>query len=70
MVKYISGGSNGIGASQSAEYNFQKSQVVPEIAAIKRQAAYLDSAEYKIIKAYAEVGKVPPDEVLAQVRGK
>jgi hypothetical protein len=70
-VKYVSGGSAGIATTDyppSATYHFHKHEILPEILALKEQAAYQDSAEYKVIKAYADVGKVAPEEVLAKLR--
>jgi hypothetical protein len=71
VIKYVSGGSAGIAtpdAPPSSKYSFDKAQILPELVALQRRAAYADSAEGKLIAAYAAVGKVPPDEVLAKVR--
>jgi hypothetical protein len=68
MVKHVSGGSKGINTEGSNEYHFNKSETVPELVALRKIQAYTDSAEYRIVKAYADVGKAPPDEVLAKLR--
>ena len=71
VIKYVSGGSQGIATGQTSDYySFDKAQIVPEYVALQERAAYQDSAEFKIIKAYADAGKVPPEEVLAKVRGR
>jgi hypothetical protein len=36
---------------------------------LQRRAAYVDSAEGRLIEAYRQVGKEPPEEALAKVRG-
>jgi hypothetical protein len=70
VIKYVSGGSKGIATNDdpTGHYNFNKSQIIPELVELQRQAAYMDSAEFRIIKAYAEAGKVPPAEVLAKLK--
>jgi hypothetical protein len=68
VVKFVSGGSAGIVTEPASGYSFRKSETVPELALLQRQAAYMDSAEYKVIKAYAEAGKEPPPELLAKLR--
>jgi hypothetical protein len=63
-VKYVSGGSQGIldpDKPRPPMHSFMKSQALPELRALQRQAAYHDSAEYKIAQAYKAVGKEPPD---------
>jgi hypothetical protein len=71
LVKFVSGGSQGIATPDSPQlrqgYTFSKDDL-PEIQALRRQQAYADSAEFKVIKAYADAGKTPPPEVLAKVR--
>ena len=51
-------------------YHFHKADILPEYIELQRQLAYQDSAEFKVIQAYADAGKVAPEEVLAKVRGK
>ena len=68
VAKYVSGGSAGISDSPPNGYSFNKAQMTPEIIELQRRAAYLESTEYKIIKAYADAGKVPPESVLASLR--
>jgi hypothetical protein len=73
LVRYVSQGSEGIATPDnppSPMYHFHKADILPELIELQRQAAYLDSAEFKVIKAYRDVGKEPPEEVLAKVRGK
>ena len=67
-VRYVSGGTAGINTDPPDGYNFLKYETIPELIELQRRAAYLDSAEYKVIKAYRDVGKEPPPEVLAQLR--
>jgi hypothetical protein len=71
IVRYVSGGSQGIATTDnppSSMYHFHKHEIIPELIELQRQAAYQDSAEYKLIKAYADVGKVAPEEILAKIR--
>jgi hypothetical protein len=70
VIKYVSGGSKGIATNDdpTGHYHFNKSEIIPELVELQRQAAFADSAEGKIIAAYASVGKTPPDEVLAQLK--
>jgi hypothetical protein len=68
VMRYVSGGSKGIRTPDSPKqntYNFIKSQTSPEIAEMRRQAAYADSPEARIIKAYREAGE--PEERLGVV---
>jgi hypothetical protein len=70
MRCYVSGGSDGIATPRHLPpegYVFDKSDL-PEYVELRRLAAYQDSAEFKIIEAYAAAGKEPPPEVLAKVR--
>jgi hypothetical protein len=63
-IRYVSGGSQGIldpDKPRPPTHSFMKSQALPELRALQRQAAYQDSAEYKIAEAYRAVGKTPPD---------
>jgi hypothetical protein len=72
-IRYVSGGSAGIATPDnqpSNTYHFHKHEYLPELIELQKQAAYLDSAEFKVIEAYAMAGKVAPEEVLAKVRGK
>ena len=68
VVKYVSGGSAGISGAPPSGYIFNKSQTIPELVALQKHAEYLDLTEYKVIKAYADAGKVPPESVLASLR--
>ena len=68
VMRYVSGGSKGIRTPDSPKqntYNFMKSQTSPEIAEMRRQAAYADSPEARIIQAYRDAGE--PEERLGQV---
>jgi hypothetical protein len=68
VMRYVSGGSKGIRTPDSPKqntYNFIKSQTSPEIAEMRRQAAYADSPEARIIKAYRDAGE--PEERLGVV---
>ena len=63
-VKYVSGGSAGIldpDKPRPSTHSFMKSQALPELRELQRQAAYRDSAEYKIIEAYKASGLPIPD---------
>jgi hypothetical protein len=73
LVRYVSGGSEGIATPDnppSSMYHFHKQDILPELIELQRQAAYLDSAEYRVRKVYEDIGKEVPEEVLAQVRRK
>jgi hypothetical protein len=71
VVKYVSTGSQGIATENpSAYYSFDKANIVPEYVELQRRAAFADSAEGKLIAAYAAVDKIPPEEILAKIRGK
>ena len=73
LVRYVSQGSEGIATPDnppSPMYHFHKAEILPELIEVQRRLAYKDSAEYKVRMAYREVGKEPPEEVLAKVRGK
>jgi hypothetical protein len=73
LIKYVSGGSQGIATTDnppSSMYHFHKQDILPELMELQRQAAYLDSAEYRVRKVYEDIGKEVPEEVLAKVRGK
>ena len=73
LVRYVSGGSQGFATPDnppSSMYHFHKAEIVPELIELQRQAAYLDSAEYRVRKVYEDIGKEVPDEVLVKVRGK
>ena len=73
LIKYVSGGSAGIATPDSQPspmYHFAKHEILPEILALKEQAAYLNLAEYRVRKVYEDIGQEPPKSVLAQVRGK
>jgi hypothetical protein len=67
LVKYVSGGSAGISSSPAAEYSFDKSHL-PEFAELQRREEYKNSAEFKVIEAYALAGKEVPNEVLEKIR--
>ena len=70
VVRQVSGGSDGIltpDKPQPPVYNFMKTQTLPELIEMRRQAAYNDSAEAKIIKAYKDVGKEPPADVMKKI---
>jgi hypothetical protein len=70
VVKYVSGGSAGIATENpSNHYSFDKADMIPELIELQRRAAYVDSAEGRLIEAYRQVGKEPPEEALAKVRG-
>jgi hypothetical protein len=51
-------------------YHFHKHEVLPELIELQRQAAYQNSAEYRVRNVYEDIGKEVPEEVLAKVRGK
>ena len=71
IVRVVSGGSQGIltpDHQRPPTYNFRKSETIPELVALRKQAEYADSAEGKIVAAYAAAGKVPPPELLAPLR--
>lgn len=71
VKRYVSGGSNGIldpDKPKPSHHSFLKSQSTPELIQLQRKAAYMDSAEYKVIEAYRAGGKVPPDSVLRALR--
>jgi hypothetical protein len=73
LIKYVSGGSAGIATPDnppSPVYHFHKADLLPELIELQRQAAYQDSAEFRVKEAYALAGKEVPEEVLAKVRGK
>ena len=64
VERYVSGGSTGIldpDKPRAPTHNFLKSQTAPELIALQHQAAYQDSAEYKIIEAYKSAGLPLPD---------
>jgi hypothetical protein len=71
VARYVSGGSKGILTTDNSRppvYNFEKTRNNPELVALQREAAYQNSAEYKVIKAYRDVGQEPPANVLEKLR--
>jgi hypothetical protein len=69
LVSMVSGGSKGFAtADRGGVYRFDKSNVIPELVALRQQEQYEQTAEYKIRKAYADVGLVAPDDVVRSVR--
>jgi hypothetical protein len=73
LVRYVSGGSAGIATPDnppSSTYHFHKADILPELIELQRQAAYQDSADFRVKEAYALAGKEAPEELLAKVRGK
>ncbi len=72
VTRYVSGGSRGILTTdhqRPSSYNFNKSQVLPEIHELQRRASYADSAEGRIEKLYREAGKEIPETLRKQLRG-
>lgn len=64
VSRHVSGGSQGIldpDKPRPSHHNFLKSQTTPELIQLQRRAAYMDSAEYKIIEAYKKSGLPIPD---------
>jgi hypothetical protein len=62
VVRLVSGGSRGIATTdRSGYYSFNKLQTNPELQAMVKHAEYMDSAEYKIAKAYTDAGLEAPD---------
>jgi hypothetical protein len=72
VLKYVTGGSNGIANDTDRrppnEYSFIKRNTNPELVALQKQAAYQDSAEFKVKEAYRQVGKEPPPDVLKMLK--
>jgi hypothetical protein len=72
LISLVSGGSAGIGRDVNMGcVRFDKSNYVPEAIALKRQAEYEASSEYRIKQVYVENGLVPPSDLeIAKMMGK